>query len=78
MAEQNRPVSPAKAPDPSHSYERSHPSRESDKGSLAGEKAVPQETSDKSKHSPNEQDPTRQVNAQDVVNQPDEPRREKP
>lgn len=79
MAKKNRPASPAQAPDPSHSYDRSHPSRESDAGSLAGKKAVLQNTSDKSKHAPNEQDGSRQINAQDdALNERGRPAKKSP
>jgi hypothetical protein len=77
MAEQMRPSSREQAPDPSHSYERSHPGRESGMGKLDDDakKAVPEDSPDKSeKDVPNRQDGDRQVNAHDVVNRRDEPR----
>ena len=81
MAEQLRPTSREQAPDPSHSYERSHPAREPGMGKLHGEadKAVPEDSPDKSeKDVPNRQDGNRQINAHDVVNRRDEPRPENP
>lgn len=72
MAEQNqmRPASPDQAPDPSFNYERSHPEREAGMGRLDNNtKATPTDQPD---HIPdavrNAQDPTRQINAHDVVN----------
>ena len=70
MAEQMRPASPQQAPDPSHSYERSHPGREPGMGRLDNEKAVPSDSPDQHRDAAtNQQDPSRQVNAQDVLNQ---------
>ena len=70
MAEQMRPASPQQAPDPSHSYERSHPGREAGMGRLDSDKAVPQDAPDQHREAAtNQQDPSRQVNAQDVTDQ---------
>ena len=70
MAEQMRPASPQQAPDPSHSYERSHPGREAGMGRLDSDKAVPSESPDKGHEAVgNRQDGTKQVNAHDAVNQ---------
>lgn len=71
MAEQMRPASPQQAPDPSDSYERSHPGRESGMGRMDNNKAVPADAPDQNHEAVgNKQDPTRQINAQDVE-QPD-------
>ena len=72
MAEsQNRPASPAQAPDPSFNYERSHPERESPAGSLDNPtigKATPAPTSDKIAGAvTNAQDPTHSFTAQDEI-----------
>lgn len=70
MAEQMHPASKDQAPDPSHSYERAHPGRESASGKLEGEadKATPTESHDKSvAETPNRQDGSRQINAHDVT-----------
>lgn len=71
MAEQMKPASPQQAPDPSNSYERSHPDREAGMGSLDTDpNAAPQDAPEQSEQAVhNTQDGTRQVNAQDVVNQ---------
>ncbi len=71
MAEQMRPASPQQAPDPSDSYERSHPGREAGMGKLdTNNDATPTDASDQSEQAVhNRQDGARQVNAQDVVNQ---------
>ena len=80
MPEQNRPVSPAEAPDPAHSYERAKPERESVAGNLQGEKSPPRTAPDRSDDATsNQQVPERQINADDGVpdyvppaaNQPD-------
>lgn len=71
MAEQMRPASPQQAPDPSDSYERSHPGRQAGMGRLDNNKAVPTDAPDQNQQPVrNKQDPTRQINAQDVE-QPD-------
>jgi hypothetical protein len=60
-----RPSSKQDAPDPSHSYERSHPDRE---GGL-DRKYEDQKTSDKMEQSvTHRQNPKRQINGDDVVN----------
>jgi len=68
---QMRPSSPKEAPDPSDSYERSHPEHESGMGRLDNnDKATPTDNHD---HTPdavkNKQDPTHQLNAQDVISE---------
>jgi hypothetical protein len=68
--EQMRPASPQQAPDPSHSYERSHPGREAGMGRLDSDKAVPSDAPDQHRDAAaNPQDPSRHVSAQDAVNQ---------
>jgi hypothetical protein len=71
MAEQMRPASPEQAPDPSNSYERAHPGREVGMGRLDNNKATPAQRPDKGggDAAPNAQDPARQINAHDAVNQ---------
>jgi hypothetical protein len=68
--EQNRPASPAQAPDPSFNYERSHPERES-AGKLDDKaigKATPAARSDQiAAPVANAQDPSRSLTAQDAV-----------
>ncbi|MEA2710666.1 MAG: hypothetical protein QOF78_3267 [Phycisphaerales bacterium] len=68
-AEQNRPASPQKAPDPSNSYERSHPENESGQGRLDNNsEATPQAQPDRQQKAvKNKQDPARQINAQDTT-----------
>ena len=79
MAEQMRPASPQQAPDPSDSYERSHPGREAGMGRLDNNKAVPTEAPDQQQDAVrNKQDPTRQINAQDAVNPHGGPAPEQP
>ena len=68
MAEQMRPSSPQQAPDPSHSYERSHPGREAGMGRMDNNAATPTDAPDRGGQAvKNEQDPQRQVNAQDAA-----------
>ena len=69
MAEQMRPASPEQAPDPSNNYERAHPENEAGMGRLDNNKATPAEAPARGQQAAkNRQDPTGQVNAQDVVN----------
>ncbi|HYO08738.1 MAG TPA: hypothetical protein VER17_07170 [Tepidisphaeraceae bacterium] len=71
MAEQMRPASPEQAPDPSNNYERAHPENEAGQGRLDNNPAVPENAPDREQQAvKNRQDPTRQVNAQDVENYP--------
>ena len=63
MAEQMRPESKQKAPDPSHNYERSHPSREGGMNSPVGQ-ATPTDAPDRSGTTV-ANDPARQINAED-------------
>ena len=71
MAEQNRPASPQQAPDPSDSYERSHPEHEAGMGRLDNNKATPTNQPDKQDETvKNRQDPQRQINAQETANRP--------
>lgn len=80
MAEQMRPASKEHAPDPSHSYERSDPKRESGMGKLDAPKGTPHPQADGTSSAvSNQQKPDRQLNAQDtedpeqerLPNQPD-------
>jgi len=74
-AEQNRPASPQKAPDPANSYERAHPENESAQGRLDKEKPMPSNEPDRQKHAvSNKQDPTRQINADDAFASRDKPK----
>lgn len=70
MAEQMRPSSPQQAPDPSHSYERSHPGREAGMGRLDNnDDAVPTDAPDRQDQTvTHRQDGSRQINAHDTVN----------
>jgi hypothetical protein len=79
-AEQNRPASPQKAPDPSNSYERAHPENESGQGRLDNNKATPQQQPDRQEQAVrNKQDPARQINAEDTINpRGGEPAQEQP
>jgi hypothetical protein len=68
--EQMRPASKEKAPDPADVYERAHPEHESGMGRLDNNKAVPTPRCDGIKSGVvNEQNPTHQLNAEDVINQ---------
>ena len=79
MAEQMRPASREQAPDPADSYERTNPGREAGMGRLDNNKATPQESPDKQESAVhNRQDGTRQLNADDVVNQRGGPAPEQP
>ena len=79
MAEQMRPASPEQAPDPSHNYERAHPDREAGMGRMSANKATPQQSPDKSEDAArNKQDPARQLNAHDAINQRGGPAPEQP
>src|SRR5262249_49943612 len=66
----SNPSSQEDAPDPSNSYERSHPERESGMGRLDNNtNATPTDHPDATPGAVgNVQDPRRQLNAQDVVN----------
>lgn len=69
MAEQMRPASDAQAPDPSSSYERSHPGREAGMGRLDNNKAVPTDSPDHIGQAVgNKQDGSRQINAHETEN----------
>jgi hypothetical protein len=69
MAEQMRPASPQQAPDPSHSYERSHPGRESGMGRMDNDEAVPHQSPDRQADVAMNRQELRQVNAHDAINQ---------
>ena len=79
MAEQMRPSSPQQAPDPSNSYERSHPGREAGMGRLDNNKSTPTDSPDRQQQTvTNRQDGARQLNAHDAVNQRGGPAPEQP
>jgi hypothetical protein len=68
--EKTRPLSKEEAPDPSNVYERSHPENESGMGRLDNNKAVPTARPDSMEGAAtNKQDGTRQLNAEDVIDQ---------
>ena len=68
MAEQQRPLSPKDAPDPSNSYERSHPENESGQGRLDNNKSTPTNRPDGQAESvKNRQDPEHQINAEETT-----------
>ena len=71
MASQNRPASKEDAPDPTRSYGREHPEAEAGMGRLDNnDDATPAANPDRAEDAvKNKQDPTRQINAQDVVDQ---------
>lgn len=78
-AEQNRPASPQKAPDPSDNYERAHPEHEAGMGRLDNNEAIPQDSPDRQEQAvPNKQDPARQINAQDTIDSRAEPTQDQP
>lgn len=60
---------PTEAPDPSHSYERSHPEREPGMGRLENDAdgATPTDNPDAIDTAVHNRQPSRQLNAQDVV-----------
>jgi hypothetical protein len=67
MAEQMRPSSKENAPDPANSYERTNPGREAGMGRMDAPKSTPADAPDSGKQAvTNEQNPARQVNAQDA------------
>src|SRR5688572_22607715 len=71
MPEEMRPASKQDAPDPSNAYERSHPEREAGMGRLDNVKAVPTDRPDQQDQAvKNRQDPSRQVNAQELEGRP--------
>ena len=79
MAEQMRPASPQQAPDPANSYERANPGREAGMGRLDNDKATPTNSPDRQQQTvTNRQDPTRQKNGQDEVDQRGGPAAEQP
>src|ERR1700744_3973832 len=71
MAEQMRPASNKDAPDPSNSYERSHPEREAGMGKLHVPKppraATPGKMEKAGRH---KQGATRQLNEEDIEHEP--------
>ena len=71
MAEEQRPLSPQEAPDPSNNYERAHPEREAGMGRLDNNKATPESQPDAEKQAVhNKQDPQRQINAEETSERP--------
>jgi hypothetical protein len=70
MAEQNRPASAQQAPDPASSYERANPQKEAGTGRLDNNNATPTAAPDRQNDAvANRQDPTRQINGEDIPNQ---------
>lgn len=72
MTEQNpqmRPASKELAPDPATSYERARPEKEAGMGRLDNDVATPRQSPDKSQQAVVNQQPNRQLNAHDVVNE---------
>jgi hypothetical protein len=68
--EQMRPASKEQAPDPSNSYERSHPEHEAGMGRLDNNKATPTEKPDRIEDPvKNKQQGTRQLTGEDLTNQ---------
>jgi len=71
MAEEMKPASKQDAPDPSNSYERSHPEREAGMGRLDNNKGTPTNRPDAQAETvTNRQDPQRQINAQETSGRP--------
>ena len=66
--QQNRPASPAVAPDPATTYERAKPEKEAGMGRLDNNPHRPHQTSDKMEEAVSNKQPSRQLNADDVVN----------
>ena len=66
MASKNQPASPEQAPDPSNSYERSHPQRESGMGRLDNNVATPANQPTSGDHAVKNRQPSRQLNAHEV------------
>jgi hypothetical protein len=65
-----RPASNKQAPDPSNTYERSHPERESGMGDLDAHMNTPVENPDRTEQTVgNRQDGSRQLNAHEVINE---------
>jgi hypothetical protein len=62
---QMRPSSRADAPDPSHAYERSHPSREAGAGRLDNDSAAPADHPDRMDVAVKNKQKLRQINAED-------------
>jgi len=68
--EQMRPASNEKAPDPTNTYERSHPENEAGMGRMKSGKAAPANRPDSMEASvTHKQDTTHQLNSEDVVDQ---------
>ncbi|MBC8105645.1 MAG: hypothetical protein H7Z14_03565 [Anaerolineae bacterium] len=75
MPEEMRPLSKKDAPDPSHSYERAHPEREGGMDQKFTPDATPDKMEESVKH---RQDPSRQINTDEVVNRRGGPPVEQP
>ena len=70
MASENRPLSKEQAPDPARVYGREKPEAESGMGRLDVDEVRPSDQPDRAEAAvKNKQDPTRQLNAQDVIDQ---------
>lgn len=68
MAQQNRPSSNEKAPDPARSYERAKPEAEAGMGRLSTPPRRPHESKDKQFNAVTNRQKPRQINNEDVVN----------
>jgi hypothetical protein len=69
MSSQNRPISPDQAPDTARVYERAKPEAESGAGRLDNNKFKPHDRPDAAERLVNDKIPSRQINAEDVVDQ---------
>ena len=68
MADQSTPAERSQAPDPARTYERAKPESESGMGRLDNNNATPARAPDRMPDAvKNQQDPQRQINAEDVV-----------
>ena len=68
MAEQMRPASPQQAPDPSSSYERSHPDREAGMGRMENNPSTPIDEPDKQAQAVPNRQPPKGVTAEEITN----------
>ncbi len=69
MAEQRRPSTKNNAPDPATHFDRSKPENEAGMGRLDNDKTIPAHSRDKMDQAvKNKQDPTHQINGEDVMN----------
>lgn len=67
MAEQPRDLNNQNAPDPSNSYERSHPENESGMGRMDKNASTPTQRADQQEKAVPNRHPPRQINAEDVT-----------